>query len=56
MWKSGDGLSWTEIKVTTDVELNDSTDWIARMHHKCVVANHGDQDYIYLLEGLYYGR
>jgi hypothetical protein len=43
VWKSADGENWTEIQ--------DSTDWKVRMHHKCVVANHGGQDYIYLVGG-----
>ncbi|NJN77664.1 MAG: hypothetical protein HC803_04485 [Saprospiraceae bacterium] len=51
VWKSIDGANWVEIKTNTDVEVNSSLDWVARMHHKCIVANHGGQDYIYLVGG-----
>ena len=51
VWKSIDGENWTEIKTNTDVGIRDTTDWVARMHHKCVVANHDGQDYIYLVGG-----
>lgn len=43
VWKSTDGANWTEIA--------DSTEWTARMHHKCVVTNHNGVDYIYLVGG-----
>ena len=51
VWKSADGASWTEIKMNNEVGVKDTTDWVARMNHKCVVANHGGQDYIYLVGG-----
>lgn len=51
VWKSTDGATWTEIKTNNDVDVKDTTDWVARMNHKCVVANHGGQDYIYLVGG-----
>lgn len=43
VWKSRDGVNWTEVR--------DSSEWTARMHHKCVIANHGGQDYVYLVGG-----
>lgn len=51
VWKSTDGENWTEVKSTVDIPANSTTDWVARMHHKCVVANHGGQNYIYLVGG-----
>ena len=51
VWKSTDGENWTEIKTSTDIAISDSTDFVARMHHKCVVANHNGQNYIYLIGG-----
>lgn len=51
VWKSTDGENWTEIKKNIDVEFEDSSNWVPRMHHKCLVANHGGIDYIYLIGG-----
>ncbi|MFK7947961.1 MAG: hypothetical protein AB8G11_10240 [Saprospiraceae bacterium] len=51
VWRSTDGENWTAIKQTTEVEMDSQNDWIARMHHKCVVANHAGQNYIYLIGG-----
>ena len=51
VWKSGDGANWTQIKDTTHVGIRDTTDWVARMNHQCVVANHDGQNYIYLVGG-----
>ena len=51
VWKSTDGENWTLIKSNTEVEVSNTSDWVARMNHKCVVANHGGQDYIYLVGG-----
>lgn len=43
VWKSTDGTNWTEVR--------DSSEWTARMHHKCIVTNHNGQNYIYLVGG-----
>jgi len=51
VWKSTDGATWTAIKTTTETTINSTTDFVARMHHQCVVANHGGQDYIYMIGG-----
>ena len=51
VWQSTDGEVWTEIKSNIDVAEDDSLNWVPRMHHKCLVANHGGVDYIYLIGG-----
>lgn len=51
VWKSIDGVNWTEIKPKSDPSLNSTTDWFPRMHHQVVVANHGGTNYIYILAG-----
>jgi hypothetical protein len=60
VWKSIDGISWSELKTTThnvidtihNQPLLDSTDmFYPRMDHATVVANHGGQDYIYVIGG-----
>lgn len=51
VWKSANGENWTEIQTITDIPVNSTANWVARMHHKCVVANHGGQDYIYMVGG-----
>ncbi|MDA3823968.1 MAG: hypothetical protein PF450_15345 [Bacteroidales bacterium] len=60
VWKSSDGISWSELKTTThnvidtinNYPLLDSTDmFYPRMDHAAVVANHGGQDYIYVIGG-----
>lgn len=51
VWKSTDGVNWSQIKETKEVGKVDSNNWTARMHHKCVVANIAGKDYIYLVGG-----
>ena len=57
VWKSTDGLNWSLIKERTYADLDsldslDSLDtWFPRSDHAMVVANHGGQDYIYIIGG-----
>jgi hypothetical protein len=51
VWRSTDGSNWTEIKTNDSTAVNDSIDWHARSNHRCVVANQGGQNYIYLIGG-----
>lgn len=51
VWKSTNGVNWENIKPQTSPELKDSADWMPRMHHACVVANHNNTNYIYLIGG-----
>lgn len=51
VWKSTDGVSWQEIKPVTTPDLQDSTDWVPRMNHACLVGNHGGVNYIYIIGG-----
>jgi len=51
VWKSEDGINWTEIKPRNYLSNTDGTDWIPRMYHKCVIADHGGTSYIYLTGG-----
>lgn len=47
VWQSADGITWKEIKANTKVPSGSSSDWVARMHHQCVVANNA----IYIIGG-----
>lgn len=53
VWKSADGINWTEIKVQSVAQNaeGEMIDWYPRMNHSCVVAEHGGSKYIYLLGG-----
>jgi len=51
VWKSTDGINWTEIKERTYAELDSLDTWFPRMNHATVVANHGGQDYMYIIGG-----
>jgi hypothetical protein len=51
VWKSTDGLNWSQIKERTEPELDSLYDWYPRFNHACVVARHGGTDYIYLIGG-----
>ena len=53
VWKSFDGISWTEVKVQSEA-LDDQgqlIDWYPRMNHGCVVAEHNGQKYMYIIGG-----
>jgi hypothetical protein len=51
VWKSSDGHAWEKIKNNTDVALSDTTDWVARMHHKVVITKRAGQNYMILSAG-----
>ena len=51
VWKSTDGKTWIQIKERTEPELDSLYDWYPRFNHACVCANHGGNDYIYLIGG-----
>ena len=51
VWKSTDGVNWTEIKTNTVPPFDTVTDWYPRMHHSCIVTNQGGTNYIYLIGG-----
>lgn len=51
VWKSSDGVNWTEIKSNSEEDLETPLSWHARSDHAVVVANHGGTDYIYLIGG-----
>ena len=51
VWRSTNGVSWTQIKDRSQPELDSLYDWYPRFNHSCVVANHGGTDYIYLIGG-----
>ena len=51
VWRSEDGRSWTQVKETTNPQLDSLFDWHPRFNHACVVANHGGTDHIYLIGG-----
>jgi hypothetical protein len=51
VWKSVDGVNWTQIKKRTYPVENMSSDFMPRFNHSCVVANHGGINYLYIIGG-----
>jgi hypothetical protein len=51
VWKSTDGITWTQIKKRTDPIDNMNADFMPRFNHSCVVANHGGRNYLYVIGG-----
>jgi hypothetical protein len=51
VWKSTDGKSWTLIKERTYPLPGSASDWMPRMNHVMVSANHGGRNYLYLIGG-----
>lgn len=51
VWRSTDGVNWTQIKERTYAEPDSLDTWFPRAGHAMVVANHGGQDYIYIIGG-----
>ncbi|MDF1572747.1 MAG: hypothetical protein P1P82_14155 [Bacteroidales bacterium] len=51
VWRSDDGITWTQIKERTYAELDSLDTWFPRSDHAMVVANHGGTDYIYIIGG-----
>lgn len=52
VWKSTDGLNWTQIKARTDAYADTTvTDWDPRFNHSCVNASFEGKDYLYILGG-----
>ncbi len=51
VWRSRDGENWTQIKARTYPELESQDTLFPRMDHAAVVANHGGNEYIYIIGG-----
>ena len=51
VWRSYDGNTWVQIKERTYAELDSLDTWFPRSDHAMVAANHGGQDYIYIIGG-----
>ncbi len=51
VWKSADGVNWTQIKERSYPGLDSIDTWFPRMNHATVVANHGGQDYMFIIGG-----
>jgi len=51
VWKSTDGATWQLIKERSYPELDSLYDWFPRMNHTVVAAQHGGQNYLYLIGG-----
>jgi len=51
VWRSEDGVTWTQIKERTYAELDSLDTWFPRSDHAMVVANHDGQDYLYIIGG-----
>lgn len=51
VWKSTDGIEWTQIKERSYPDLDSSDTWFPRMNHAVVVANHNGTNYMYIIGG-----
>ncbi len=51
VWKSTNGVDWTELKPRTHPPKDTVGDWQPRFNHSLVVANHGGTDYMYIIGG-----
>jgi hypothetical protein len=51
VWRSVDGVNWEQIKERSYPKLEEPDTWFPRMNHRTVVANHGGQDYMFIIGG-----
>ncbi|MFC2089195.1 hypothetical protein ACFLT1_00355 [Bacteroidota bacterium] len=51
VWKSTDGLNWDLIKENSETDLKNPDTFFPRMDHVTVVANHGGQEYLFIIGG-----
>lgn len=51
VWKTNDGVNWTQIKENSHPVYGSNEDWFPRFNHVLVTANHSGTDYIYIIGG-----
>jgi len=51
VWKSLDGITWTQVRPNVHVPVDSIFDWMPRMEHSCVVKKHAGEDHIFLIAG-----
>ncbi|MFZ5941002.1 MAG: hypothetical protein ACOYXB_10565 [Bacteroidota bacterium] len=51
VWRSYDGITWTEIHANVEQEKVDSAYWFPRMNHSCVALTQSDTSWLYLIAG-----
>jgi hypothetical protein len=51
VWKSNDGITWTQIKKRTYPIDDMNADFMPRFNHACVAANQGGKNYLFIIGG-----
>jgi len=51
VWKSADGINWSQIKTNSIPAMDSDTDWYPRFNHCCDVVSQDGKPYILLIAG-----